>query len=208
MKIAANADSQQKEIFLMKGIPGDVSIYWLQEGESIPEADAYFDLQGEDTGSFPFSHVKDRPVFVNAVITTPDGLPADTVRINTWPGFFTGDRIEINAGEASLNRAATVLETMGWSYEAAPDTPGMIAARVVAMIINEAYFALGEGVSTKQEIDTAMKLGTNYPYGPFEWSDKIGLQKIYRLLQKLGNKNTRYDIAPKLIDEYKLQINK
>ncbi len=45
----------------------------------------------------------------------------------------------------------------------------------MAMIINEAWHALAEEVSTKNEIDTAMKLGTNYPYGPFEWAEKIGL---------------------------------
>jgi len=46
-----------------------------------------------------------------------------------------------------------------------------------------------------------MKLGTNYPYGPFEWSNKIGLQKIYSLLKKLNEKERRYDIAPLLIEE-------
>ena len=45
------------------------------------------------------------------------------------------------------------------------------------MIINEAFLALQEGVSTKEEINTAMKLGTNYPLGPFEWVEKIGPYK-------------------------------
>jgi 3-hydroxybutyryl-CoA dehydrogenase len=71
----------------------------------------------------------------------------------------------------------------------------MLSARVIAMIINEAYFALGEGVSSKQEIDIAMKLGTNYPYGPFEWSERIGLKNIYKLLQKLNSTSSRYTIA-------------
>ena len=73
-----------------------------------------------------------------------------------------------------------------------------IALRIIAMIVNEAYFALGDGISTKEEIDTAMKLGTNYPYGPFEWSEKIGLKKIYALLQNLGNSGERYLVAPLL----------
>ena len=66
------------------------------------------------------------------------------------------------------------------------DEPGMIAAKIIAMIINEAYIALAEEVSTKSEIDIAMKLGTNYPYGPFEWAEKIGIKNIYLLLQKLS----------------------
>ena len=60
------------------------------------------------------------------------------------------------------------------------------------MIINEGYFALQNNVSTKEEIDIAMKLGTNYPYGPFEWSKKIGLKNIYALLQKLSITDKRY----------------
>jgi 3-hydroxybutyryl-CoA dehydrogenase len=60
------------------------------------------------------------------------------------------------------------------------------------MIINEAWFALEEGISTKEEIDTAMKLGTNYPYGPFEWGNRIGLKNIYALLDKLNKTNDRY----------------
>ncbi len=63
------------------------------------------------------------------------------------------------------------------------------------MIINEAYFALQDEVSSKDEIDTAMKLGTNYPHGPFEWSKKIGLKNIYGLLSKLVETNNRYEPA-------------
>jgi 3-hydroxybutyryl-CoA dehydrogenase len=66
------------------------------------------------------------------------------------------------------------------------------------MIINEAYFALDDAVSSKAEIDIAMKLGTNYPWGPFEWAEKIGLNNIYLLLQKLSLTNKRYQPAPTL----------
>jgi 3-hydroxybutyryl-CoA dehydrogenase len=200
MKIAVHAGEQQRENFLLK-IPADVSVHWLEPGGRAPEADAYFDLMGEDDELFPFRDVKDRPVFVHAVITTSEAFPANTIRINNWPGFFTGSIREIYASREIWDKAETVLQTLSWSYKNAPDTPGMIAARIVSMIINEAYFALGEGVSSRQEIDTAMKLGTNYPYGPFEWSEIIGLQKIHRLLQQLSENDSRYAIAPKLIEE-------
>ena len=71
------------------------------------------------------------------------------------------------------------------------------------MIINEAYFGLGDDLSTKAGIDTAMKLGTNYPYGPFEWCEKIGTEKIYSLLKKLEATNSRYTPAPLLAKEVK-----
>lgn len=82
-----------------------------------------------------------------------------------------------------------------------------ISLRIISMIVNEAYFALGDGISTKEEIDTAMKLGTNYPYGPFEWSQKIGLKKIYALLQNLGREKERYAAAPLLKYEVELLTN-
>ena len=72
---------------------------------------------------------------------------------------------------------------------------------MVATVINEAYFTLEEKVSSKEEIDIAMKLGTNYPYGPFEWSKKIGLKKIFDLLTLLAKTNARYEPSPLLKKE-------
>jgi 3-hydroxybutyryl-CoA dehydrogenase len=60
---------------------------------------------------------------------------------------------------------------------------------------------LEEKVSTKEEIDTAMKLGTSYPYGPFEWSRKIGVKNIFELLSVLAKTNARYEPAALLKDE-------
>src|SRR5438445_657525 len=67
----------------------------------------------------------------------------------------------------------------------------------------DAYFDLlfNEAVNTKEEIDVAMKLGTNYPNGPCEWGKKIGLKSIYALLKKLNEKERCYEIAPSLISE-------
>ncbi|RYG08652.1 MAG: 3-hydroxybutyryl-CoA dehydrogenase, partial [Chitinophagaceae bacterium] len=63
-------------------------------------------------------------------------------------------------------------------------------------IINEAWYALGDGVSTESEIDTAMKLGTNYPYGPFEWGHIIGMKNVYDLLQQMAVEHAKYTPAP------------
>jgi 3-hydroxybutyryl-CoA dehydrogenase len=77
----------------------------------------------------------------------------------------------------------------------------MVSGKIISMIVNEAYFALEDEVSTKEEIDIAMKSGTNYPYGPFEWSKKIGLNNIYTLLQKLSTTDKRYTPSSLLIKE-------
>lgn len=77
------------------------------------------------------------------------------------------------------------------------DRIGMVSPRIVCMIINEAYYTLQEGTASKQDIDTGMKLGTAYPYGPFEWAEKIGIKNVYELLQ-LVHKDTmdeRYKIC-------------
>ena len=70
------------------------------------------------------------------------------------------------------------------------------------MIINEAYYALGENVSIREDIDIAMKLGTNYPYGPFEWTKLIGLKNIYTLLLEMSRENKRYLPAPAMKEEW------
>ena len=99
---------------------------------------------------------------------------------------------------AALERTLTALQ---WKYSIVPDIAGFVSARIISMIINEAYFALGEGVSSKENIDIAMKTGTNYPYGPFEWAKKIGLQRVHHLLLQMEKENDRYSIAPALLKE-------
>ena len=91
-----------------------------------------------------------------------------------------------------------MLEKLGKSWIVCPDIPGFISAGVIAMIINEAYFALQEEVSSKADIDTAMKLGTNYPYGPFEWSEIIGIKNVYTLLCNMSKLDKKYVPAPNL----------
>ena len=60
-----------------------------------------------------------------------------------------------------------------------------VALRVISCIVNEAFLALSEGVATAQDIDRAMKLGANYPKGPFEWADEIGPDRILHALDSL-----------------------
>ncbi len=199
MKIVVKADPHQKQAFLSKEMATDVQVYWLADENLIPEADAYFDFCVEEEGA-AFMNVKDKPVFINSVIETAAVFPDNFIRLNAWNGFLERDSIEIVAGEQE-QKADKVLKKMGWKYQSVPDIPGMIAPRVLAMIINEAYFGLGDQISTKAEIDIAMKLGTNYPMGPFEWSEKIGLKKIYALLKKLSVQDNRYAVAPALEKE-------
>lgn len=141
------------------------------------------------------------PVFINSIDTTLSEMNAsqNILRINAWPGFLEKNIWEI-AGEKTL-AAQDVLKKCGKKFIFVPDVPGPVSARIIAMIINEAFFAKGENVSSENDIDVAMKLGTNYPQGPFEWGKMIGLNNIYSLLKKLSVSDPRYLPAPELEKE-------
>ena len=83
------------------------------------------------------------------------------------------------------------------------DRVGLVSGRVMAMIINEAYFTVMEGTANKEDIDVAMKLGTNYPFGPFELVENSGKSEILELLLNLHSesRDERYKPCPLLRDE-------
>lgn len=202
MQIVLKATEAQKQVFLTRGIPAGITLLTPDELPANSNATAYFDLLFEEEGP-AFANITDKPVFVNAVIATADQLPANCIRINAWNSFLERDLLEMAVGRnhSFVLQAEQLMQALGWKYQWVPDVPGLIAARVIAMIINEAYFGLGDGISSKEEIDIAMKLGTNYPFGPFEWSGKIGLGRIHALLSKLSETSNRYRVAPALTKE-------
>jgi len=141
-------------------------------------------------------------VVINCVTDTLAETDPAFIRINGWPGFLRGTLVEGSLyNEAEKQTIEELFLKLGKSICWLPDQAGFITPRVISAIINEGYFALSEGVSTKEEIDTAMKLGTNYPYGPFEWSEKIGLHNILLLLTKLSKEQSRYQPCPLLTAE-------
>jgi len=70
---------------------------------------------------------------------------------------------------------------------AVPPLDSYIFARVLVTIINEAMFAFAEGVASKEDIDTALRLGTNYPRGPMQWAEQIGPDRCATLLRALNS---------------------
>ncbi len=131
-------------------------------------------------------------ILINSVSTTLSALqmPPNILRINGWKTFIRRDTWEI-AGNVP-DYLEKILFTIGKKIILVNDEPGFVAARIVAMIINEAWFAKEDNVSTEKEIDLAMKLGTGYPYGPFEWGNIIGIQNILNLLNILSQTDGRY----------------
>jgi 3-hydroxybutyryl-CoA dehydrogenase len=80
---------------------------------------------------------------------------------------------------------ALLREITGRPVEIVEDRIGLVAPRVLAMVINEAAFAVMEGVASPADIDTAMRLGTSYPVGPLAWADAIGHDTVVRILDAL-----------------------
>jgi 3-hydroxybutyryl-CoA dehydrogenase len=211
MQLAVLANAQLKEELLSTGINDSCKVDWINSSKdlsSFADADAVLDLLFEHNG-YDSSHLTDllkRPVFVNSMNKTIAEIDLPVTRINAWPGFLKRSVAEVSCGnDAGKNEAEKILGLLNRKAEWVPDIKGFISARVVCMIINEAYFALQENVSTKEEIDIALRLGTNYPYGPFEWGKKIGLKNIVALLTELSVTEKRYQPADLLLKEAKEQ---
>ena len=210
MRLVVLTNEQLKEELLSNGVSDDCKIDWISSPKELlshTDADAVIDLLFEDNG-YDVSHLTNylkKPVFVNSMNKTIVEIGLPVIRINAWPGFLKRNIAEVSSNdEINKNEVEKILNLLNRKTEWVPDIKGFISPRIVSMIINEAYFTLEENVSTKEEIDIAMKLGTNYPYGPFEWSKKIGLKKIAGLLTELSITEKRYQPSALLLKEASL----
>ena len=205
MQFIVLADKGSREEFGKKKFSSGTQIIFENDNfqaQNYRSADAIFLLKDE-WENLDVNIFGTKPVFINSTIKTlsEQNLPENFIRINGWPSFLNREIWEVATAGKYIFK--DFFESSGCKFIHVADTPGLVAARVICMIINEAYFALGDGVSSKDEIDMAMKLGTNYPYGPFEWCRKIVIKNVYSLLEKLSKTDSRYNIAPALKDEFK-----
>ena len=97
-----------------------------------------------------------------AIFDRPVALPSA-------PGTALAYAVAQSASSAWRTQSAAWLAALGFAPLPVADTPGLVVARTVAMLINEAADAVLQGVCTPEGADAAMKLGVNYPAGPFEW---------------------------------------
>ena len=95
---------------------------------------------------------------------------------------------------ARLGSVAALFAKGGIDVHEVADAPGLVVARTLAVIINEAWETALHGVATPPDIDVAMQLGTNYPSGPFEWTRRWGAPAVVELIDALWSTyhDTRY----------------
>lgn len=152
----------------------------------------------------------------DALILT-SALPTSTTQAASWVprpervvGFglmppITADQpVELAAALQTnpdfLAQAETFFQDIGLQPMMVKDGPGLVRARTLCCLINEAISALDEGVATAVDIDRAMQLGTNYPRGLLDWADYVGLDAVLGVMSGLHREygESRYRPSPLL----------
>ncbi|MFI0964267.1 3-hydroxyacyl-CoA dehydrogenase [Streptomyces sp. NPDC021080] len=126
----------------------------------------------------------------------------DVVYFDLALDYRKATRIALSASQdtapQTLSEAIGLFQALGKDVSVIGDCPGMIVARTVARIVDLAYDAVAKGVATEEDIDTAMRLGVNYPLGPFEWSRRLGASWSYDVLDELHVRDPSGRYAPSL----------
>jgi 3-hydroxybutyryl-CoA dehydrogenase len=106
----------------------------------------------------------------------------------------------IYSPKETMDTVSRFLQTLHKQIEIVQDRIGMVLPRILCQMINEAVFAVTEEVALPQDIDTALKLGMNFPFGPIEWAERIGLKQVFAVVDALHRdlQEERYRPAPLL----------
>ena len=179
---------------------------------------------GECEVVFDFTIVQDRsrlnlyqeqaglPVFLNASTTTLAQMTGSSLSSGFFGfcgmrTFFNREILEVSVqGNLQLDNLRSVCSALNTKYQVVADRVGLVTPRVICMIINEAYYTVQEGTASRDDIDSAMKLGTNYPFGPFEWAERIGVGNVCKLLNAVyaDTQDPRYKICSLLVEESRM----
>ena len=102
--------------------------------------------------------------------------------------------------DGTAERTEAFFRSLGKHVDWVGDAPGLVLGRIVSQLVNEAAFALAEGVGSVEGVDTALRHGFNYPRGPLEWADTIELDQVLSTLDALYDElhEDRYRVAPLL----------
>jgi len=200
----------------LEGRPGlEINISDGDEEEDYDLYDVIFDLNfDDDPSNLPiYAAMREKVIFVSAVklslaeaiYTAGTKVKCRLFGINALPSFLSQSKWEVSLyRKFETPELAKLMEALGIDFLPVEDRVGMVKPRIIFMIINEACYTLQEGTATIEDIDMAMKLGTNYPFGPFEWCDRIGVTTVFETLAAMyeDTKDERYKICPLLKTKY------
>ncbi|MFM7429350.1 MAG: 3-hydroxyacyl-CoA dehydrogenase family protein [Flammeovirgaceae bacterium] len=214
MNVLVIGNNAQKEECQLKFKEQTVSLatYYQEAKEMLKQSDVVFDfaIAKNPEQIQLYSEFPNVVAFLN---TTTKSL-ADLCKGNQrgtfvgfcgLPTFLNRPLLEVSVQKKENEETLrSTCQKLGTEFIVVDDRVGFVTPRVIAMIINEAYFTVEEGTASREDIDLAMKLGTNYPYGPFEWCSKIGIVEVHELLESLykDTKDERYKICFLLNKEY------
>lgn len=129
---------------------------------------------------------------------------AATVLFDLALDYETAGRIALAAADTAppmaAAQAASLFQALGKQVSILDDCPGLIVARTVCGLVNSGADALLHGVCTPEALDTAMRLGVNYPRGPLEWGDQVGLDYVLAVMDNMAATygEPRYRASPLL----------
>jgi 3-hydroxybutyryl-CoA dehydrogenase len=150
------------------------------------------------------------PVVTNAVAETVLAQsqhvshPSRLIGIAAFPTLLENTLVELSpslyTSQHTAEAVTAFFSALKKERAIVEDAVGMVMPRILCQIINEALFTVQNDVANPKDIDTAMKLGTNYPYGPIEWGESIGFKNIVAVLDSLYHHHheERYRVAPLL----------
>jgi 3-hydroxybutyryl-CoA dehydrogenase len=128
--------------------------------------------------------------------------PGRLVGIHFFNPVLQMELVEVIPGHRTrpdvVQAAETFARALGKTVVHSTDSPGFVTTRGLGVLVNEATWMLYEGVSTREEIDTAYKLGFHHPMGPFELADLVGLDTLLAIMDVLwdGFRDPKYRACP------------
>lgn len=131
--------------------------------------------------------------------------PGRVVGVHFFNPVLAMELVEVIPGFRSrseeVERARSFARALGKTVTSSRDEPGFVTTRAMAVLANEAIWMLHDGVATKEDIDTAHKLGFHHPMGPLELADLVGLDTMLSVLERLytGFRDPKYRACPLLV---------
>jgi 3-hydroxybutyryl-CoA dehydrogenase len=123
----------------------------------------------------------------------------DAVGFNLVPPVEASQLVELTGPRSE--QVELHWNRLGFHTEWVEDAPGLVLGRIVAQLVNEALFAVGEGVGSPEDVDAGLELGLNHPRGPVGWGRTIGFERVLAAIEGLWaeRRDERYRPAPLLV---------